>query len=285
MNKLLNSVLAVALASFGLLAQSCGSSDSSGQLEFQNQGLESLGDGYVYEAWLIVDDAPISAGRFSLSSADEVVVLEENADQASLASTFVLTIEPAQNDDPAPAMTHVLAGDFSGDRANLTAGHGAALGSDYLDALGGYILETPSTANVADDYHQGVWWLDPTGPAASLTLAALPLGWQYEGWAVTQDGPVSTGRFTQVGQADSDNAGPTAGSDGSPPFPGQDFIDPAVTLIGATVVISIEPDPDDGAGPFAFKPLVDEVEDTGAGTSQSMSNNAVAFPKASVIIR
>ena len=115
-------------------------------------------------------------------------------------------------------------------------------------------MESPSTAALKRDYASGIWWLDPAaGPGASLVLPALPAGWIYEGWVVGPEGPVSTGRFTQVMGADSDAGGPTAGPRSTPPFPGQDFIMPPVSLIGYQAVVSIEPDPDDSPGPFTFE--------------------------------
>ena len=52
----------------------------------------------------------------------------------------------------------------------------------------------------------------------------------------------------EVMGADSDAGGPTAGPRSTPPFPGQDFIMPPVSLIGYQAVVSIEPDPDDSPG-------------------------------------
>ena len=96
---------------------------------------------------------------------------------------------------------------------------------------------------------------------------------------VGDDGPVSTGRFTSADGADSDDAGPTSGADAGPPFPGQDFIDPAVSIAGFAAVISVEPDPDDSPAPFALKPLVDtDIEDVGAGVLQDMASNIETFP-------
>ena len=115
--------------------------------------------------------------------------------------------------------------------------------------------------------------------SASLMLPALPAGWMYEGWVVGPDGPVTTGRFIQATGADSDRGGPGAGPDATPAFPGQEFITPPVSLIGATAVISIEPEPDDSPGPFTLKPLVDmDIADVGALVLQDMANNAASFP-------
>lgn len=251
-------------------------------------GLEALGDDFVYEGWLIVDGQPVSTGRFGIDEAGEADPgeFDVSAADADAATAFVLTIEPAVGDDPAPADTHVLAGDFDGTVADLTIGHAAALGTDLAEAAGSFILETPSTAEVADDFAQGIWWLDPAaGPGPSLDLPELPAGWVYEGWVVGDDGPVSTGRFTMADAADDDGAGPTGGEDDAPPFPGQDFIDPAIQLVGLVAVISVEPEPDDSAAPFALKPLIDmEIEDVGAGVLQPMENNAATSPTGTVNI-
>jgi hypothetical protein len=275
----------LSLGLFLLVAGCGGDTAATRQIGVTFSGLEPLGSGYVYEAWLIVDGAPVSGGRFTLNAGQTTVALTAPADQADGATAFVLTIEPAAGDDPAPAKTHVLAGTLSGGGATLSAAHPAALGDDFLDAAGSYILETPSTATVADDFDQGIWYLDPTGPGASLDLPTLPEGWAYEGWIATAGGPISTGRFLSVSAADLDGTGPDAGPDSGPPFPGQDFIDPALVLIGTTAVISIEPEPDDSAAPFAFKPLVDEVGSVAAAVPQTMSNNAVSFPSGSVTLK
>jgi len=186
--------------------------------------VEPLGDDYMYEGWLIVDSMPVSTGVFSVDDAgnthpDYFLV---NAYDAANATTFVLTIEPADDPDPAPAHTHYLAGDFNGRDAMITIDHGAALGDDFSMASGAYILNTPSTAGDDTDYDQGIWWLDPAmGPGPSLDLPVLPAGWAYEGWVAGMDGPVTTGRFLMADEADDDAGGPTAGPDA--PFPARLF--------------------------------------------------------------
>lgn len=247
---------------------------TAARLQVDFSGLESLGGDFVYEGWLIVDGAPVSTGRFSVDEDGNAVPAEFDVDaaDADAATVFVLTIEPVDDADPGPADTHVLAGDFDGGAADLTIGHDAALGDDFTTAVGSFILNTPSSADTDDDFDQGIWWLDPAaGPGPSLILPELPAGWMYEGWVVDPDGPVSTGRFSMASGIDSDAAGATSGPDDAPPFPGQDFIDPPVVLIDYTAVISVEPDPDDGDGPFAIKPLVDmTIEDVGIGVLQTM---------------
>jgi hypothetical protein len=255
-------------------------------LELSSDGLEPLGPGFVYEGWLIVDGAAVSAGRFSVmadgSLSRSAFAIE--VDDLAAVSTYVLTIEPAVDADPGPSHTHILAGDFSSGSALLTAGHDAALGNDFSTASGPYILNAPS-GGATTDYRNGIWWLDPsTGPGPTLELPTLPAGWVYEGWVAGPDGPVTTGRFLTASGDDSDAGGISAGPHGTPPFPGQDYINPPFDLTdGFAAVISIEPDPDNSPGPFTFKPLVDGmIDDVGVGVPQGMDNNAAGFPTAMV---
>ncbi len=242
-------------------------------------GLEPLGAGYVYEGWIIVDGTPISTGRFS----DPSVISNFETDETPAA--YVLTIEPEPDADPGPSDVKVLGGDFSADEAQLSTAHGAALGTDFSNAAGGAILATPTTAADGTDDTNGVWFLDPTGPAASLSLPTLPAGWTYEGWVVGDNGPISTGTFSDPAAADSDGAGPTAGPDAAPPFPGQDFINPAIDVTGRTVVISVEPVPDDSAAPFAIKPLVIDAMSGAVGTLEDFGQNLGSVPSGTVTIQ
>ena len=268
------------------VAIGCGGSSGGGTtttamstVSWNLTGLEPLQNGFEYEGWIIVDGQPVSTGRFNVdmagmpSSTSTMVP----ADEASRATAFVLTIEPAMDADPGPAATKILGGDFNGGQAPLTVGHMAALGDDFTGATGSFIIATPSTA-VNTDETQGIWWVNPGNGQASLMLPTLPAGWVYEGWVVSGGGPVSTGVFTDPATADSDLAGPTGGTDSNgPPFPGQDFITPPMDLIGLTAVISIEPSPDDSPAPFTLKPLVaSPITNMLAPTLQPMSNNAAA---------
>lgn len=244
------------------------------ELVMRMVGLEDLGPDYTYEGWIITSAGAVSSGRFDVTQSDETFSFEVLESDARDTSAFVLTIEPRFNDDPAPAATHLIAGDFTDSVASLGVQHPAALGTFFGEAAGGYILAVPSDPNA--NYTMGVWFLDPAaGPAPSLNLPELPNGWAYEGWVVGANGPVSTGRFTSTMGEDSDGAGPAAGPNAGPPFPGQDFVNPPMDLVGTTVVISVEPEPDNSPAPFTLKPLVDMVEDTGMpGVVQSMTNNA-----------
>ena len=279
------------LMGFALLAPACGGgSSNSPTVNWELAGLEPLGASFVYEGWLITPGGPVSTGRFTVdaSGAPSQSSASITPEQRTMATAFVLSIEPEPDADPGPSATKVLGGDFAADNATLSISHPAALGDLFAGATGGLILATPSTMADMTDETQGIWFLDPgAGLGPSLMLPMLPAGWAYEGWVVSGGMPVSTGRFTDVAMADSDGGGPTAGPDGTPPFPGQDFITPAMDLVGTTAVISVEPEPDDAPAPFAFKPLMlPMVGAATAPTVQMMTNNAAAsMPTGSATLR
>ena len=251
-------------------------------MTLHSTNLEALGADFDYEGWIIVDGEAVSTGKFDIVEG-ETVPASFNLDrtQANAAATFVLTIEPLMDDPAAPADTHILAGAIADGTANITTDHAAALGSDFTEAAGSFILATPSNNNATPS--QGIWYLDNSGDpvVAGLTLPTLPAGWLYEGWVVGENGPISTGTFTDVAAADSDGAGPTAGPNGTPSFPGQDFITPALDLVGLTSVISVEPYPDNSSAPFSMKPLAGAITATG-GTLGNIS--AENLPSATVNI-
>ena len=241
--------------------------DVSTNVQLDLTGLEPLGEGFVYEGWVIIDGAPVSTGRFNIEADGSLTFLTGSlADDVSEATTVVITIEPADDPDPGPAAPKPLAGDVVDGVAELSVGHPAALGDDFSGAGGQFLVATPTTADNPDDDYSGVWFIEVTdaGPVQGLDLPTLPEGWVYEGWAVIDGQPVSTGRFVDPGAPD-DFSG-FSGPDGSPPFPGEDFIVNApdglsfpTDLRGDTVVISIEPADDDSPAPFAFKPLAAEI--------------------------
>lgn len=274
-------MVATAVAALFYGCGGTGSDPDTTELTLEFTDLPALGAGSVYEGWLITPDGPVSTGRFTV--ADDGAVSQSgfdvDASVAAEASTFVLTIEPETGDDPGPADTHLLAGDLANDSATLTIAHPAALGDDFTGATGEYILAAP-TGGEGTPFEYGIWFFVPgEAPAAGLSLPTLPAGWAYEGWVASETGPISTGQFTDPADTDWDGAGPDAGPDlnAAPPFPGQDFVDPARDLTdGYTAVVSVEPQPDDSPAPFILKPLVHEIGSVMPPTTQTMNNNAAA---------
>ncbi len=280
-------ILVFSIFSFTFLT-SCGDDDEpeidTATFEANFSGLEDLGSDFAYEGWLIVDGAPVTAGIFTVDAngTPSATSFEVNADDLAKATAYVLTIEPSPDSDPAPSSVHILGGDFSGDDAALTVGHGAAVGTDFTASAGTYILATPTDTDNTNET-SGVWWLDPTaGPGPGLDLPELPAGWIYEGWAVVDGTPISTGTFRTATGADSD--GSFSGDQPAPPFPGEDLLRNApaglsfpLDLRGNAVVISVEPVPDNSPAPFTLKPLVGPVAaDAADHTPLSMNNNAGA---------
>ena len=271
----------------------CASDDEgtgSQDLQLSIAGLTDLGSDFAYEGWLILDSGPVTTGVFSVDANGSLSQTSFTVDPANVtnASAFVLTIEPVPHSDPAPSDVHILGGDVSNGQASLSVGHAAALGDDYSSASGTYILATPTNGEDNDE-NSGVWFLDPTlGPGAGLNLAVLPAGWKYEGWAVIDGQPVSTGTFTLLDQADESDV--FSGDLAGPPFPGEDFLMNApggltfpTDLAGATIVISIEPEPDNSETPFLLKPLVGDVSaDAIDHTPYSINLNLASFPSGSV---
>ncbi len=266
---------------------------TNGNLVLNISNLAATGEHERYEGWVIVDGAPVSTGLFEVNENGEWSQSSFSVPQATLdaASMFVLSLEPHPDSDPAPSAIKLVGGAFNGSTATVNTHHPAALDADLNTASGSYILATPTTSDMTDE-RSGVWFLDLTGgmPAAGLNLPALPDNWTYEGWAVIDGVPVSTGTFDAGSMADRFNG--FSGSDAAgPPFPGEDFVLNAPTglsfptdLRGATIVISIEPVPDNSPAPFAFKPLVHPVSASADDHVTFGLNNqtATTFPMGSV---
>lgn len=235
-------------------------------MDFSN--LPALGSDYAYEGWIIVDGAPITAGIFNVDANGNLdkTSFELDAEQLGKATAYALTIEPVPDSDPAPSKVHILGGDFSGRTSPLTTKHALAVGTDFTDASGSYLLGTPTDGSLDSDETSGIWWEDlSTGtPKSSLVLPTLPEGWEYEGWVVIDGQPLTTGKFLSVDEADF--AAPFSGDAPGPPFPGEDFLKNApaglsfpVNLSGSITAITVEPSPDNSPLPFSLKPLVHTI--------------------------
>ena len=258
----------LAFTVIGLIVSSCSSDDdnspATANLTLNLDGLEELGNDFVYEGWIIVDGSPVSTGVFSSVTFPQSFTVD--AAQLNAATTFVLSIEPAVDSDPNPAATKILVGDFTGDSASVNSN---GIVGDFSNSTGKYILATPTDTDDTNEA-SGVWFLDNSSGSAvaGLDLPTLEDGWKYEGWAVINGQPVSSGTFTSISAAD-DNASTSpykGGAGDGPPFPGEDYLQNAPSglsfptdLKGMTIVISVEPSPDNSTLPFTFKPLAHVV--------------------------
>ncbi len=283
----INLLLLISLGFVSLFMTSCGD-DETTNLTLNISGLEDLGDQAIYEGWIMVDGVPQTTGTFSVNADGELsqTSFELDTEDLDKATAFILTVEPTPDPSASPSDVHILAGDFSGNSSSLTINHGAALGTDFSTGEGAYILATPTDADDTNEA-SGIWFLDNSSgsPAVGLSLPELPAGWVYEGWAVIDGTPVSTGTFTEMTGQDSAASYSAAGG---PPFPGEDFLINApagltfpTDLSGGTAVISVEPVPDNSPAPFVLKPLVGQIPaDAATHTALPIGQN-LSFPTGS----
>ena len=262
--KMFLTVLALSAFTYSCSNDDDDNTPTTADLTLNLAGLEALGDDYVYEGWIIVDGLPVSTGTFSSVTFPQSFTV--NAEQLSRATTFVLSIEPTVDPDPAPAATKILAGDFSGSAANVNSN---GIVGDFSASSGTYILATPTDTDDTNE-ESGVWFLDNSSgnAVAGLDLPTLTDGWKYEGWAVIDGTPVTTGTFLSGDVAD-DNAATSmfkGDANNGPNYPGEDFLQNApagltfpTDLKGMTIVISVEPVPDNSPNPFTLKPLAHMV--------------------------
>ncbi|MEM9679597.1 MAG: anti-sigma factor [Bacteroidota bacterium] len=285
----------IGVMALGLFATSCSNDDDNNvsnvdTLTLNLSGLEALGSDFVYEGWIIVNDQPITTGRFTSVTFPQSFTVD--ADQLASATAFVLSIEPAVDPDPAPAPTKVLRGEFSGASATVNTD----LIGDLTNVSGTFFLRTPTdevmgAGNNGNDQY-GVWFGTPgMPPTASLNLPDVSqnAGWIYEGWIIGESGPISTGRFDNFGGRDDfTNFSGTEFNQG-PPIPGEDFFlnAPAgetfpLDVRGRMIVISLEPVPDDSPAPFAIKPLVGIAGNETAPATHNFGPNVTSLPMGTV---
>ena len=277
------------LMAFTLFFAACKDSEDTnptGMLTVDITGMEDLGPDAIYEGWMIVGGSPITTGTFTVDENGKMSTnsFTVNAKDLADATRFVLTIEPQPDPSPDPSAVHIVAGDFDGDNASLSISHSSALNTTFSSVAGKYILATP-TDTISTNEESGIWFLDNSSgsPAVGLDLPVLPAGWKYEGWAVINGTPVSTGTLISANMAD--DAAPYSGPMAGPDFPGEDFLFNApagltfpTDIRGGKAVISIEPNPDNSPLPFVLKPLVGDIDANAAThTALDMAQN-LSFP-------
>lgn len=292
----------IALSAAVLLMLSCGDDDDgvtvvpTGNLELNLSGLEDLGAGFVYEGWVIVDGTPVTTGLFTVDETGELSNTVFPVEQSLLdeATKFVLSIEPIPDPDPAPSEQKLVAGDFANNVATVSTGVAPALG-DFSSASGTFFMRTPTDEddgmNNGNDFY-GVWYGTPgMPPTPNLNLPELGIGWKYEGWVITDAGPLSTGVFTSPSAAEPDEFSDFSGVNPGPPIPGEDFFNNApdgivfpLDVRGRTVVISVEPFPDNSPAPFLLKPLLGVAGQETAPVAHDFNVNPGSFPTGTVTI-
>lgn len=193
------------------------------------------------------------------------------------------------------AALEFLSGAFEGDRATLSFA-----AADFSGAGGQYMLGTPTDGNDNINERSGVWFGNYETGVSTLVLPALQRGWVYEGWAVVDGRPLTTGRFTNAMTPDL-FSGFNDTRQVAPRIPGEDFLlNPPVAvfagltfptdLAGQVVRVSIEPDMNGidptGQAPLGIVALEAEVPKRAEPhTLYKMDLRAKDFPKATIVLR
>lgn len=298
MKKLNHSIYAMFMFAVLAMLSSCGDDDDTvtdGTLTLSISDLGASATDEVYEGWIIVAGAPISTGVFTVDaqgvwSANTFTVPQVSLDAAE---KFVLTVEPAGEtgtDAATPSALKILAGDFANGTANVSTNVAPAMLGDFSNASGSYFLRTPTDetdGNNGND-ENGVWFGIPGAPPTpAFNLPTLPTGWAYEGWVVTSAGPISTGTFTAFDVVDSGNPFSGTANNAGPPVPGEDFFNDSnpssgqtfpIDVRGKTLVISVEPVPDNSPAPFLLKPLITTVDAAAATAPEVHTISAAPVP-------
>jgi hypothetical protein len=305
MQKVLTTMTCLCL--MGIALTGCGGGGGGNKagtsiLQLTNRGLKPLENGFHYEGWALINGSAATTGKFNINASGVLVTtsgaaIPNGEMQTDLdltkASAVVITIEPSGDTDKIAAATHIVAGSITNGAGTLTTGDSRALGSDFTSAAGTFILATPTDGD-GNNETSGAWFVKIVGgaPQQGLTLPTLPNGWKYEGWAMVNGKPLSTGTFTNPSAADASSQ--FNGTQPAPAFPGEDFLRNApagltfpTNLVGSMVVISIEPDVDDSPAPFDLKPLIGPIPATATDHSNlAMSNQAAStFPSMTVTVK
>ncbi len=172
MQKSMTALMVLVVIAFGACDDDPASAEPE-MLVLSFTGLEPLTNGFHYEGWAIIDEAPVTTGKFNVDSSGGLVdtngaaiaggVFDTGLDLSG-AAAIVITIEPDGDVDAVPASTHIVAGAVTGGSADLSVGDGSALGDDFMGASGSYILATPTNGDATNE-NSGIWFLSlESGP-------------------------------------------------------------------------------------------------------------------------
>lgn len=229
-------------------------------------GLPPLDRDLVYVMWTVTDGGADAIGEFEIGRDDSLIDPVDGGparfDAIEPSDGLVVTLEPRDENRFSPSTSRILAGPFNEDGVvELSLTNPVALGTDFGNAEGTFILATPTNGLPDSDELAGIWFEFLPDMTPSLTLPTLPVGWEYESWVVIDDRPISLGRFSAVDEAD-DFDGFSGTLFPGPDVPGEDLLmSPPddltfpLSLQGQRTVITVESVLDDDARPFGLSPL------------------------------
>lgn len=236
---------------------------------------------------------------FALDPSDPNVRTDSNGNILwQLAVDAFVTIEPADDPEPAVHGPAFMGGSFRNGTTQLSIGSSDALDEDFATIDGTFLMACPSTSAGGDET-EGIWFVtSTTTPAASLNLPTLSVNdpqknWTYQAWiSLPSAGLASLGKFKSPILPDGDLDGPLHGvppTDSSGyPFPGSDFPygSAGIDLSLGSVIITLEPVPDNDSGAPFFLEVLGAPIPTGAtaGVSYPLSPQPQTFPGGTVTI-
>ena len=242
-------VIAVALLVFAFMPGDSGRQN----LQLSFTGLPSLGGGYHYEGWAVVDGDAWSTGTFDVAGDGTLVDLDGKPVKDGIygagidlsgATAVAITIHPP-NDDRGPVAPHVMGGTIADLEAELSITSPHAFGTDFTSARGVYIMD---------------------GAEADLTfrLPVLIAGYEYEAWSLGDGSATSLGRFGGAppnhGELGHDHEHDHVAIPVTEGLQTHDLPVTAVQLRGTRLLLTVEPAEDnDVAAPFGIRILEGRV--------------------------
>ncbi len=207
-----------------------------------------------YEMWVINETSVSSLGKFSVDDSGLMHTAHSGGIDNTFhtegdfndASGFFVSVEAVGDYDFIPSGTTILNGSVNSSYFPVDIKVNFGFPVNLTNASGEYILATPTNSPNVNST-SGIWFYDPSGPKASLTLPALPDGWTYAGWvyvdaptldkSAKKEMPITIGRFeTATGF---DNMTTYSWVQPPPQYPGEDFLQDSSTANGQVQLMNL----------------------------------------------
>ena len=255
----MNTKFLVVFAALILFATGCqyfenGDTLNISKFETNISGLPVIPDTMTFVGWFQWEDKATLkkiAEKVFVLDADQNGSISYNSEKPlrslQRAELFYLTVERESvvNDSAfVPSSKKLLSGSFTNASSNMSICENISV----LENVDGFFTLATPTNGINTDELSGVWFVDSLAASPVSGLKKLPElygGWIYEGWIDINGQLVSTGRFSDLENADlfSGYSGSLLGFN----FPGEDFLYNApsgltfpINLSNAKVYISIE---------------------------------------------
>ena len=246
-------------------------------LQLSFSGLPPLANGFYYEGWAVVDGEPWTTGKFNVAADGSLVtpdgepvrdgVYEAGIDMSD-AAVVAITVHPPE-DDRGPGAPHIVGGAVTGHRGELTIASPDGLGTDFADASGLYVL-------------------DGSNASLSFRLPGLHPGYSYQAWAVRDGQATSLGAFggTPVMMPKEGEMTKHVHMTTDHTLHTHDVAVDGMDLRGATLLLTLEPIPDDSPEPFGITLLEGRVEASAEdGVQYPISRSADPLPSGQATIK